>query len=655
MRGAAIGAIGALLVGNVWSLQFTLSLDDLTGPGFSASGISIGLIGTAQSALSVNIASVNFASRAWKNVQLRCPRLRINSHSIDCPSGELQTDVRIPVSFSYAIDRRALDVVLMPAVGESWRLAMRTAKSGTDTEITIDGGKLQRLATWLPPNLPSISKGTVKGVIRYGNSGKISAKLAIAALAFSDKQGLHAGEKINANIEAQAERRGEQWLWKTNVEWTEGEAFWQPLYLKAGRQSILAEGSYDPKILRIESAVLRYPGLGVTNFSMVYDHPDGKLVDATLRSGRVKAQPLYDLVLKPFLAQSTFSDLRADGDVTLAAELDRRGVRSIDVQLDNFSFEDKGGKFSLFQVDGRIPWRADERTISDITVKGGELLRMPLGGFTLPLSMNGMHFELRSLRVPFLDGKLEVRDFAARGGGESWYWQFGAELSEIPMEKFTQALGLPMMHGTLSATIPTVRHVKSTLRADGALSFKVFDGIVEAKNLVLLDIFGKAPRVQAEVHMRNLDLELVTRAFSFGGITGRIDARIGGLEIVNWQPVAFDAVLESSAGDYPRKISQAAVQNISALGGAGAAAAIQRSFLRFFNQFGYSKIGLKCKLLNEVCEMSGIGNAPHGYVIVEGGGIPSITVMGYTRRVSWRELLQRLKRITQENVKPIVE
>jgi len=649
------GAFGIVLAaGYGWSQQITLTLDDLTGPGFSANGIKLDLGGVADRTLSVEIASVNFATRTWKNVRLRCLRLRIESRVIDCPAGELQADEKIPVSFSYATDTRALNIALTPA-GESWRLALRTGKSGAETQIIVDGGKLQRLASWLPADTPAISAGTVKGIISHGSSGAITARLAIAGLAFSDKQGLHAGEKIGVSIEAQAERRGEQWLWKTNLAWTEGEAFWQPLYLKAANQSFSAEGSYDPKQLRVASGVLRFPGLGDANVTAVYDHVSGKLINAATRTNALKVQPLYELVLKPYLAQSTFADLRTDGEVTLAAELGAQGMRSVDVKLGSFSFEDKGGNFALFQVNGTIPWRADEQTLTDITAKGGELLRMPVGGFTLPLAMNGLRFELKSLRVPFLEGSIDVRDFVARGGRETWYWQFSAELGAIPMDKFTQALGLPVMHGTLSASIPMVRHVRSSLRVDGALFFKVFDGSVEAKNLVLLDIFGKAPRVQADVNMRNLDLGLVTRAFSFGGITGRLDARIGGLEMVNWQPVAFDAVLESSAGDYPRKISQAAVQNISALGGAGAAAAIQRSFLRFFEQFGYDKLGLKCKLRNGVCEMSGIEDAPQGYVIVKGGGIPAITVMGYNRQVNWQELVQRLKRITQDNVKPIVE
>ena len=53
--------------------------------------------------------------------------------------------------------------------------------------------------------------------------------------------------------------------------------------------------------------------------------------------------------------------------------------------------------------------------------------------------------------------------------------------------------------------------------------------------------------------------------------------------------------------------------------------------------------------------MDGIERAPQGFVIVKGGGIPAISVIGYNRAVDWHELVERLKRITQENVKPIVK
>jgi hypothetical protein len=269
--------------------------------------------------------------------------------------------------------------------------------------------------------------------------------------------------------------------------------------------------------------------------------------------------------------------------------------------------------------------------------------------------MLGAQFAVERVEVPLLDGALTLTDLVAVGTAGGWRWQMGAELAPLAMEQLTQALGLPAMHGTLAARIPVVTYSQSTLAAEGALVFSIFGGAARLERLRLVEPFGRAPRLTADLEMNDIDLDLVTRTFSFGRITGRIDARLAGLELVNWQPVGFAARIESSAGDYPRKISQRAVQNISALGGAGAGAAIQRSFLRFFEEFGYARMGVSCVLRNGVCEMGGIEDTAHGYVIVKGGGIPALSVIGYNRRVDWQELIARLKRVTQENVRAVVQ
>jgi hypothetical protein len=53
--------------------------------------------------------------------------------------------------------------------------------------------------------------------------------------------------------------------------------------------------------------------------------------------------------------------------------------------------------------------------------------------------------------------------------------------------------------------------------------------------------------------------------------------------------------------------------------------------------------------------MAGAESTPQGYVIVKGSGIPSITVMGYNQSVSWDVLVQRVQRIIQGNVKPVIK
>jgi hypothetical protein len=160
------------------------------------------------------------------------------------------------------------------------------------------------------------------------------------------------------------------------------------------------------------------------------------------------------------------------------------------------------------------------------------------------------------------------------------------------------------------------------------------------------------PRVLAELQMRYIDLEALTDTFKFGRVTGRLDGDVAGLELSRWVPAAFDARIRSSEGDYPRTISQRAVESITALGGPGAAAAIQRSFLGFFERFGYKRMGLSCRLREGVCEMDGLAEKGGGYMLVEGGGIPALSVVGYNRRIDWQELLDRLARVT--DTKPVV-
>jgi hypothetical protein len=631
-------------------------VDDLTGAAFSMRSIKVAFAGGGATVL--DIGAVTIGAQSWKNIKLDCKALKLERTRIACDEGFLALDEKIPLSFSYLTDKRVLEVALKPAQDEMWRLSMRPGKRGNDLSVHINGGRAQRIAAWLPPDAPKINAGAVNGVIDYSGEQRLAAKLVLSNIGFADASGLHAGEKIGVSIDAKAEPDGTALRWHAALAWEAGEVFWQPLYLKSAKQQVSVEGRLDAAQLRVERGSLRYPGLGDVAFSGEYNLAEKKVVAGHASAQAIPVTALYESVLKPFLEGSSLSDLRTEGRVSAELHVDDKGMERADVLLDHVSFEDKTQhRFALFDINGTVPWRAAAQTQGAVTVKGGELLKMPVGEFAIPLGMNGMRFDLKQLRVPLLDGHIEVRDFVARAGTANWNWQFTGAIGGISMDKFTAALGLPVMYGTLEATLPMVRHIKSTLRIDGALFLKVFDGTIEAKNLVLLDLFSKAPRVHADVAMRNLDLGLVTRTYSFGNITGRVDARVAGLELVNWQPVKFDVRVASSAGDYPRKISQAAVQNISALGGAGAAAAIQRSFLGFFEQFGYDKLGWACKLQNGVCEMSGVEgmDTTQGYVIVKGGGIPAITVMGYNRQVNWQELLDRLRRVTQGNMKPIVQ
>ena len=323
--------------------------------------------------------------------------------------------------------------------------------------------------------------------------------------------------------------------------------------------------------------------------------------------------------------------------------------------LHEVSIADAAQRFALRGVNSELDWRADEARTAQITFAGGKLLGAALGAGQWTVNMNGLDFAVPQAELAILDGKLALRDLHVYRQKEAWLWQFSGALSPISMEQLSTAAGWPTMLGKLAGRIPKVSYDGNAINVEGALLFDVFDGSVVATQMKFANAFGLAPRLSGNLSMRNLDLDLLTRTFSFGNMQGRIDVDVNNLQLQDWQPVRFDARLFSSEGNYPRKISQKAVQNISALGGAGAAAAIQRSFLGFFENFGYDRIGWSCILRNGVCTMGGIGEANNGtYTLIKGGGIPAINVMGYNRNVSWRELVTRLKRVTQKNAKPVV-
>lgn len=632
-------------------------LDRLEAPGVAAGPIVVRLTDGAPAALQLTIGEISVQGQHWRNVRATCADFSWERGRVECRKGEADVGTKIPLSFVYASREQTLEVVLRPSAGEAWTLKGRLGEPSPSLRLEIVNGSASRLSQWLPANWPKFTAGLLSGVITLGGAGldRFAAELTVRKGSFSDASGLHAADQLGVQLRLAAQRKAKSWTYRASLDWDEGELYWQPLYLRGAGHMVSAEGVIDEQRISVTDGHARLAAIGDIRGSAIWDRKANRLDSADVTSGALDAAQLYLQVMKPFFFGTALGELRVEGETELAARWSDGGVDSVDLSLRGLSFEDLNRRFAVFDANGRIPWHRAEETTVELEMKGGELLRVPFGRVKLPLTMRGMRFQLDTINMPLLDGMLTMKGFAMERPQEGWRWAFRGGLSPVSMERFTQAVGLPTMHGTVSAEIPRVSYARSTLQVDGALLFKVFDGTVMANNVTLIEPFGKAPRLGADVEARNIDLELLTRALSFGSITGRIDAAVNGLELANWRPVKFDAKLESSAGEYSRKISQRAVQNITALGGAGAAAAIQGTFLRFFDQFGYERLGLRCRLKHGVCTMGGVEDAPQGYVIVKGGGIPALSVLGYNRAVDWNELVDRLKRVIQDNARMIVQ
>lgn len=639
--------------------QMSLDIADIDSPAFHARAISARLEGGELNRFEVRIGELAVAGRSWRNLALRCSQARLSADEIRCDRGELALAEKLPVRFSYFPRSRALTLNLDFPGKERWQMTATWGNPGWRLKLDASQAQLARLAAFLPQNQPRPSAGVWNGRLDLaggpGGAERASAELTVGDLAFTDSSGLHAGEKIAATLRAEAKRGKAGWNWQGEVDWRSGEVFWQPLYFARGGHRFSGSGSLAEGRLQLTSGRLSLAGVGEAELAGNWDTAARRLTDFDLNASALDVAGLYGVVLKSFLEKTAFAKLHANGRADLRWCYRNGATTDFNLNLNAADFVDEEQRFALHGVEASIPWSSSEARQARLHLRSGEVLRLALGEVEVPLAMQGWQFGIPALSVPLLDGRLNLEDFSASRSEGAWRWHFGGGLSPVSMERFSAALKLPLMHGTLAGIVPGVSYAGGKLEVNGALLFKVFDGTVVTQGLTLYEPFGRAPRLKADLDMRNLDLDLLTRTFSFGRMQGRIDVEVAGLELSDWRPVRFDARVASSPGSYPKKISQSAVQNISSLGGAGAAAAIQRSFLGFFEQFGYERIGLSCVLRNGVCLMDGVERAPQGYVIVKGGGIPAISVIGYNRQVSWDELLERLQRITQKNLKPVIQ
>jgi hypothetical protein len=639
--------------------RVTISADEISSSNFSAKKVTAALrFADPASEFNAKIGEILNNGRRMTDTELSCGRLLLTAAGIECRQGMLKESGELmPLTFRVN-DGETFSVALQPK-GERWQIDSRRSNNDVVTTINMQDGALARFGPLFPTTLPKLTKGALTGHIELvttdTDNAKLKGRLALKEVDFSDAAGLRAAEKLGAVMDFDAQRSGQRWRFKVDMDWPDGELLWTPVYLAKSRKQLNLAGSWDPTFIQIDSGEVELSPIGRATFSGRWKNNPGTLTDLKLTGKGLDLDPLYTTLAKPFLESTNLNALNASGKADVAISIVGEKIERAELKLANANFVDANNRFSIQNLRTDLPWvnaGAGEGVIAFDSASFGEL---PIGRVNAKVRFNGDSFVLPTLTVPVLDGAIAIKNIKARRDGKDWVGEFEGEVTPISLPKLTTALKWPTMAGSLEGVIPRVRFDGKSIYMDGALQFKVFDGIMVATNMQLTDALGAAPQLEGTLVMSNLDLDTLTKTFSFGKMQGRIDMALENMLLSNWKPIRFDGRVMSSDGKYPRKISQQAVQNISSLGGAGAAAAIQRSFLRIFETFGYKKIGLTCKLRNTVCEMGGVENTPQGYVLVQGGGIPSITVMGYNRQVGWEELLARIKAATQSNAGPVVK
>ncbi|SDF62166.1 hypothetical protein [Dyella sp. 333MFSha] len=370
---------------------------------------------------------------------------------------------------------------------------------------------------------------------------------------------------------------------------------------------------------------------------------------SVLRLDRFNARfpAAYTRYGKGLLRSMGVESLDADGDASGHLAFGPKGLESFAVQTVGLDLARGDGQFGVQGLHGAIDWNVtDDRPATKLGWRALQVQRIPNGAADASLRSTGGTLALQKpFAIPVLDGQLRVQSLAwkpAATRGDRL--QTSLALTQVDMAAFCRALGWPEFRGTVGGAVPSLRYVDDRVELAGGLSLNVFDGFVDITGMSLAQPFSAAPILTGNISLRKLDLALMTSVFDFGSITGRLDGGIDDLRLVGWKPAAFKAHLLADSGG---RISQKAVNNLTSVGGGGIAGGLQGTVLKIFKTFGYKRIGLSCTLKGDLCSMGGLGAAKDGYTIVEGSGLPRLTVVGHQREVDWPTLVRRLEAATQ--------
>jgi len=606
-------------------------------------------------------------------LQLECPQATFVREQFDCPRGSLHVDAghwgrqRARIAFSYRPGDSQLKLQLQDILLAGGRVALsgQYDRSGWQLNADARGLGLEAAADRL------VSVGLLQAGITGTGAIDLDAALqgkgaqllgaritaSLAASEFSDEAGGLAGENLGLQLEVAAAPGPSGWQMEFDLTGQRGRVYIDPVFVEIPPQQLHASARVDwqPATSRLVVHAFEYDHPGTVRL-----RADGVLgigAAAGIESLTVDVHQgvfpgLYTSYLQPWLRATPLGDLRTSGELAGQLQWQAGSLSKASVRLRDVLADDNEGRFGLEQVQGQLDWMpAGGMQKSALSWGSGRVFNIALGPAQLAVESDGPQLRLlEPVTIPVLDGELHIDRFSLDApGSKPLRWDVDGILTPVSMRQLTQALGWPEFSGKLSGVIPDVRYSEGNLKVGGVLLVRVFDGDITLRNLSMAHPLGVIPRLWVDAGAHNIDLETLTRTFSFGKIEGRLNGRVDGLYMESWRPVAFDAQFATPEGDSSRhRISQKAVDNISSIGGGGMGGALSRSFLRFFKEFPYDRLGLSCRLENGVCAMGGVAPAPNGYYIVKSRLLPPrLDVIGYADRVDWGSLMAQLKAATR--------
>ncbi len=525
-------------------------------------------------------------------------------------------------------------------------------------------------------------------ILNKKGDGIFASELGLQDLGFQNKEGSSMGEKISLHLKTDGRfgLKDSHVDAQTSLTVAGGEVLFDRFYLDLNRNAFLSsiKTEYDLARKYLKLPHLRLQLKDIINLAM------SGTVDFKAREPRVhlavsfpktSLKPIFrHFILEPFKAEKPFL-VALDVGGTISGDLKLTGSRS-DWNLKGRwgwhggRLSPRDGAFSLEGIDldlpvwhHRVPALARQSTrsaldspmVGHLSIQSLSLPFLPEQPLEIPLDAVPNRLSVPSstiLRVP--GGKIELGPVLL---GDVYSSQPSIETS---LTLDAMELG-PLLRGiwprpvgeTIEGKLRTIRLEKNVVQTEGDLRAKVFGGEILISGLGASRLFTSAPLFKLNAWCEDLRLDLLTGETAFGKIEGILEGYINDLEVAFGQPQKFDLLLQTARKEgIPQKMSQRAVDSIAQIGGGQSPfMGVAGMMTSFFKEFPYEKIGIRAILENDVFRVHGTIRENGTEYYVKGSGLPRVNVvnMNPDNRISFKDMVKRIRRITTSKSSPVVK
>ena len=633
--------------------------------------------------LEFSIGDIEFSpSFRFRGISARCTMLAYSSEQLHCNQATLLIKdsplglISMGAQFAWHANTQRWVVSAKGSFGATGKLKLDVDRSDVDTLIVMalngfDVALLPKIIDPLPPNLADydIESGTLKLNANCHAKGHAAVACDLEGrLETLNVNGVNVAENATMDFGLAYATGDASTLLNFSVSLTHGAVYVEPGFTLGGINPGFFLAVTDQPIdissqivirsdeVRILNAHISHPSIMDMRFTGDLTFTPSlqwKNLDFSLHAPEVTE--FYTTYMQPIALNTAFSSLEAIGSVSVDIVGADNMIDGLDLHFGNVHIDDEAGRFSLYGLDGGITLHAGEEIRrSHLDWLGAAVYRIEIGPGRIDWESASRNLKVASWKdVTIFDGEfrmdaLEVTNFSTADTKVA----LAGSLSPITLSALTSAFDWLPLSGKVSGTIPRLSYEGDHLEMDGDLRVNIFDGEVIIQDLQVDELFSTLPVLAANVRISQLDLEELTRAISFGNISGRVDGKIADLELQAWRPTHFDAAISTPRDDdSPHRISRQAVDNLGRLG-AGTGGALSQGWLGLIPSYSYGRLGLSCRLVNGYCLMGGVGDAADGsFSILTRGGIlpPWIGIKGSGRRIKWQTLVDGIKQISEGN------